>query len=94
MVYTEFLSKKELLFKPVGFTPRDEINPILYPFQRDIVLWALKKGRACLFENCGLGKTPQQLEWAKHVSCKEKESYYNSAIKNLKLAESSQKSML
>ena len=71
MVYTEFLSKKELLFKPVGFTPKDEINPILYPFQRDIVLWALKKGRACLFENCGLGKTPQQLEWAKHVSCKE-----------------------
>lgn len=60
MVYTEFLSKKELLFKSVRFTPRDEINPILYPFQRDIVLWALKKGRACLFENLKLAESSQK----------------------------------
>ena len=71
MEYIEFLNKKELLFKPVGFSPKDSINPILYPYQKGITLWALKKGRACLFENCGLGKTPQQLEWAKHVSIKE-----------------------
>jgi hypothetical protein len=71
MTYQEFLNKKELLFKPVGFEPTMKISPILYPFQKDITTWALKKGRACLFEDCGLGKTPQQLEWAKHISKKE-----------------------
>lgn len=69
--YQTFLEQKELLFKPVGFNPTDKINSMLFPFQKDIVIWALKKGRACLFEDCGLGKTPQQLEWAKHISKKE-----------------------
>jgi hypothetical protein len=40
----------------------------LFPFQKRIVQWALRKGRAALFEDTGLGKTAQQLEWAKHVS--------------------------
>jgi hypothetical protein len=70
--YQKFLDKKELLFKPVGFEPTMKISSILYPFQRDITIWALRKGRACLFEDCGLGKTPQQLEWGKHISNKEK----------------------
>jgi hypothetical protein len=45
----------------------DEINPMLFPFQRDITKWALKKGKAAIFAGCGLGKTPIQLEWSKKV---------------------------
>lgn len=66
MNYTEFLSGKLLESKSAGFTP-DRINGMLFPFQRDIVRWACERGRAALFEDCGLGKTPQQLEWARHV---------------------------
>lgn len=39
----------------------------LYTFQKDIVRWALAKGRAAVFADCGLGKTPMQLEWANQV---------------------------
>lgn len=66
--YKSFLKNKQLLFNPVGFTPTDNLNDTLFPFQNAITKWALKKGRACLFEDCGLGKTIQQLEWANQVS--------------------------
>lgn len=68
MDYQEFLNQKRLVVEPSGFTVKDdEINPMLFPFQRDIVRWALRRGKAALFEDCGLGKTPQQLEWARLV---------------------------
>jgi superfamily II DNA or RNA helicase len=51
----------------------DEINSKLFPFQRDMVKWALATGKAALFEECGLGKTPQQLEWARHVAASTKQ---------------------
>jgi hypothetical protein len=40
---------------------------MLFDFQRDIVSWALRRGRAAVFADCGLGKTPMQLEWAHRV---------------------------
>ena len=39
----------------------------MYDFQKDICRWALKKGKACIFADCGLGKTIIQLEWAKKI---------------------------
>jgi hypothetical protein len=46
-------------------------NPVypesMFPFQKYMVEWALKTGRAALFEDCGLGKTVQQLCWADNV---------------------------
>ncbi|MBU2051317.1 MAG: helicase [Gammaproteobacteria bacterium] len=39
----------------------------MFEFQRDITAWALKKGRACIFADCGLGKTLMQLEWGRCV---------------------------
>ena len=66
--YTQFLEKKRIKVERSGFTVNPEdLNPMLFPFQRDIVRWALQCGRAALFEDCGLGKTPQQLEWANQV---------------------------
>lgn len=67
MEYQQFLQKKELVVENKGFEPVLDLNENLFDWQKDIVVWALRKGRACLFEDCGLGKTIQQLEWARHV---------------------------
>jgi hypothetical protein len=39
----------------------------LYDFQQDLTAWAIEKGRAAIFADCGLGKTPMQLVWAQNV---------------------------
>ncbi|MDH5244833.1 MAG: DNA methyltransferase [Betaproteobacteria bacterium] len=66
--YEEFIASKRLMVEPQGFEVDDGlINPQLFPFQRAIVRWALHRGRAAIFADCGLGKTPMQLEWAAHV---------------------------
>lgn len=64
--YDAFLASKLITVKPAGFEP-DSINEMLYPFQKDIVKWACRKGKACIFADCGMGKTPMQLEWANQV---------------------------
>ena len=68
MDYQDFLRTKRELPIPTGFdVSSDDLNPMLFGWQKAIVKWALARGRAALFEDCGLGKTPQQLEWARHV---------------------------
>lgn len=42
-----------------------DVHPALFPFQRDVVRWAVGKGRAAIFLDTGLGKTFVQLEWAR-----------------------------
>lgn len=66
--YAAFLASKLVTATPSGFdVPLDAVNAALFPFQRHIVRWALRIGKAALFEETGLGKTGQQLEWARHV---------------------------
>lgn len=66
--YLEFLETKKTAIEQSGFDVADnELSEHLFPFQRYCVRRALKSGRFALFEDCGLGKTIQQLEWAKHV---------------------------
>lgn len=68
MTYTEFLQNKQRKVVSSGFEKtRENLNQHMFGWQKDIVCWALKKGRAALFEDCGLGKTLQQLEWAQSV---------------------------
>lgn len=64
--YAEFLARKSLAAPLVGIDAVD-LNINLKPFQADITRWALKRGRAALFEGTGLGKTIQQLAWADAV---------------------------
>lgn len=73
MTYEEFLKTKELERIEAGFdiSPRT-LNKNLFSFQRDIVAWALKKGKAAIFSDCGTGKTLMQLEFA-HQVCKRTE---------------------
>jgi DNA modification methylase/superfamily II DNA or RNA helicase len=66
--YQEFLKTKAVCDAPTGKQCRPEdCHKILFDFQRLIVPWAVKRGRAALFEDCGLGKTLQQLEWARLI---------------------------
>lgn len=66
--YNDFLKTKEKTFISSGFeVDEKKLNPMLFPFQKYAVKVALKKGRFALFEDCGLGKTAQQLEWAHQV---------------------------
>lgn len=68
MEYKEFLESKKQKAISSGFEKsKDKMNKNLFEWQKDIVYWALKKGRCALFEDCGLGKTIQQLEWAQSV---------------------------
>jgi DNA modification methylase len=63
MEYTEFLRKKMAVSKKSGFdVAENEINPMLFPHQRDIVQWAAQGGRRAIFAAFGLGKSFMQLE--------------------------------
>jgi DNA modification methylase len=65
-IYDDYIRSKNKVQSNAGFEPY-EITAPLFPWQKQIVEWAIRKGRAALFEDCGLGKTAQQLEWASQV---------------------------
>ena len=68
MSYQEFLVSKILHAHETGFIIQStDIHPMLFDWQNEIVRWACLIGRAALFEECGLGKTLQQIEWARLV---------------------------
>ena len=69
MSYKAFLESKQVAVEPSGFTP-DSLCSDLFEFQSDIDRWALERGRAAIFADCGLGKTPMQLQWAESVTRK------------------------
>lgn len=65
--YDSFIKNKIKKAQEYGFEA-SKITAPLFDWQKQVVEWAIKKGRAALFEECGLGKTLQQLEWAHQVS--------------------------
>lgn len=67
MSYEKFVESKVTTHIEAGIEDVGELAAHLYPYQREIVTWALKRGRAAVFADCGLGKTPMQLEWARVV---------------------------
>lgn len=66
MNYQDFIAAKQRKPKSFGFEPRP-LNFYLKDFQERVVDWAVKRGRAAIFADCGLGKTLMQLEWASQV---------------------------
>lgn len=66
MDYFEFLETKKRKKIDSGFT-NISLNSRLFDFQRYCVETALRKGKFALFEDCGLGKSIQQLDWANNV---------------------------
>ena len=63
MNYATFLERKQQLGGAWGFEV-EALPDYLFDFQRDLVSWSLQKGRAAIFADCGLGKTPMQLVWS------------------------------
>lgn len=66
MDYQEYLSAKAQIGGNHGFAPVS-MPDYLFDFQQALVEWALLKGRAAIFADCGLGKTPMELVWADNV---------------------------
>ena len=64
--YQEFLKSKSQLGGQFGFEPVF-MPDYLFDFQKNLVEWKLRKGRGALFEDCGLGKTIQELVIAENV---------------------------
>lgn len=65
--YHAFLRQKAVSDPPTGIPEVHDMPAQLFPFQRDITAWALKRGRAALFAGTGLGKSFMELAWADAV---------------------------
>src|SRR5574344_863221 len=66
MTYQEFIESKQIKLKKSGFICNN-VNDNLFDYQKDLVKWALKKGKAAIFSMTGTGKTVMQCEWAYQV---------------------------
>lgn len=64
--YNTFLDRKTHTSLDHGFEPI-WMPDSLFNFQVALTTWAIQKGRAAIFADCGLGKTPMQLIWAENV---------------------------
>lgn len=65
--YFDFLDKKTHSSNDFGFAP-EFLPDELFDFQKYILDWGIRKGRAAFFEDCGLGKSFQELVWAENVA--------------------------
>lgn len=66
MRYDDFIESKQHIKTRDGFKPLF-MPHYLFDFQEALVTWAVEQGRAGIFADCGLGKTPMQLVWAENV---------------------------
>lgn len=64
--YSEFIRRKSQIGPGSGFTPV-WMPEFLFDFQAHLVDWSVRQGRAAIFADCGLGKTPMQLVWAENI---------------------------
>jgi hypothetical protein len=67
MSYHDFLASKTQGGSDAGFEPVWRPD-FLFDFQSSLVEWAIRRGRAAIFADCGLGKTPMELVWAENVA--------------------------
>lgn len=67
--YMEWLESRAQHPEPDGIrTQKSKLHTALFPFQADLTAWALRRGRAAIFADCGLGKTLMQLVWAHRIA--------------------------
>ncbi len=66
--YAEFLERKRMVDPMTGMPSVPDLPAFLFPHQRDIVSWALRRGRAAIFAGTGLGKTAMELVWSDAVA--------------------------
>jgi len=66
MDYKKYIEQKSNADKNHGFDPLF-LPDYLFDFQRDLVEWSIRKGRAAIFADCGLGKSVMELVWGENV---------------------------
>lgn len=64
--YASFLDEKTHDTTKAGFTP-SFVPDWMFDYQQALVKWAIQQGRAAVFADCGLGKTPMALVWAENI---------------------------
>ena len=65
--YSDFVASKRRAEVATGHNP-GHMNCNLFDFQKAIASWAVRRGRAAIFADTGLGKTLMQLAWADEVA--------------------------
>lgn len=68
VTYDEFIASKTQDSSGGGLVMSPGDYPFLFDFQEALVSWALRRARAAIFADCGMGKTPMQLAWADAVA--------------------------
>lgn len=69
MEYLDFInSKLKVENHNALVVDKSEINELLFDYQKDLVVWALRLGKCAIFADTGLGKTFMQLEWARIIN--------------------------
>jgi hypothetical protein len=71
--YETFLASKRLIVEPAGIEEPPPLSEKLAPFQGDITRWALRRGRAANWADCGLGKGWMALEFGRVVAAETQE---------------------
>lgn len=64
--YRAFLVSKSQVGDASGFEPT-YLPACLFPYQRELVVWSVTKGRAAIFADCGMGKALISLVWSENV---------------------------
>jgi len=68
LFYSDFLAQKRISDPMTGMPDVGELPAFMFPHQRDIVAWALRRGRSAIFAGTGLGKTAMELVWGDKVA--------------------------
>lgn len=69
MTYADFLARKQQRHSSSGRTiDPAQIHTSLHDWQRRIVTTSLRRGRAAIFADTGLGKTRMQIEWFRLIA--------------------------
>jgi hypothetical protein len=66
--YDSFIDRKLTRVPPTGITGGFELPASLFPHQHALTSWALRRGRAALFADTGLGKSRCEVAYAAAVS--------------------------
>ncbi len=68
--YSDFLATKRITAPSAGFSVKlADLTESLFPHQKAIIGWALRRGKSAVFADTGLGKSAMEIEWAWRVHC-------------------------
>lgn len=67
MDYAAYVAQKLTRVPPTGISEGFSVPGSLFPHQSALTAWAIRRGRAAIFADTGLGKSRMQLAWADAV---------------------------